>query len=218
MSSITANLKSVKQQIAQAAKKADRNPADIKLVVAGKYADTATTLQAIKAGVKIIGENREQDLKEKFTLIGNKAEWHFIGHLQTNKVKSIVAMVSLIHSVDSLHLAQEIDKQAGKLGKIMPVLIEVNTSGEATKSGVPLAAAAKLVKECQKLPHTKVTGLMTMGSLVDNPEDNRRHFASLKKLAYKLNLPELSMGTTQDFAVAIEEGATIVRVGSAIFH
>lgn len=218
------NLKSVNSRIIQAAKRTNRNPQQIHLVVAGKYADIPTTQSAIKAGVKIIGENREQDLRNKFKAIGGKVDWHFIGHLQTNKVKSVINIVSLIHSVDSFKLAQKINQQLSLINQQLPILIEVNTSGEYSKQGINPSKTLSFVKKISQFKHLKLQGLMTMGALVKKPEDNRKNFKLLNNLQQKIstkfnlkNFNQLSMGTTQDFEVAIEEGATLVRVGSAIF-
>lgn len=225
MPSIASNVLEVKQRIAAAAKKPSRNPRDIKLVVAGKYATPMQARQVIKAGVDIIGENREQDLRQKFKIIGNQAHWHFIGHLQRNKVKSVIKMVSMIHSLDSMRLAEELEKRLKQIHKKLPALIEVNTSREKTKHGVAPNEAVSLAQKCSQFKFLKVVGLMTMGALAKDPEANRKHFASLRKLAQKIKnqkipgvkMKHLSMGTTGDFEVAIEEGATLIRVGSAIF-
>ncbi len=215
--SISGNLSILKNGIAIAAKKVGRNPNDVKLVVAGKYADAKTLQSAIDAGVKIIGENRAQDLRDKYKIIGDKVEWHFIGALQTNKIKYVAPVATLIHSIDNERLANELEKYLTKINKTLPVLVEINTSGESTKHGVTPEAAGQLAKVCNQLAHINLIGLMTMGAEVDNPEANRSNFRLLKKIADKLALKELSMGTTRDFEVAIEEGATIVRIGSAIF-
>ena len=207
--SISTNLKLINQRLIKAADKAGRNPRDIKLLVAGKYADADQLLQLIKAGQVLIGENKAQDLKHKYQVIGDQAEWHFIGHLQRNKVKDVVSLISMLHSLDSLRLANELEKQLQKINKILPVLIEVNVAGEVTKSGISLQALDELVKHCHNLPHLKLKGLMTM---------NQHHFHTLRQLAKSYNLPELSMGTSQDFEVAIEEGATIIRLGRIVFY
>lgn len=202
------SLSLIHTRITTAATRAGRDPHDVKLLVAGKYADTDQLLQLIKAGQKLIGENRAQDLTRKYTVIGNQAEWHFIGHLQRNKIRDVVPLISLLHSLDSLRLAEALEKELTKIDKILPVLVEVNTSFEA---------ALQLIKDCQSLPHLNLTGLMTMGAFVTDPEKNRSHFRSLRQLAQTVNLPELSMGTSQDFEVAIEEGATIIRLGRIVF-
>ena len=207
--SISTNLKLIKQRLVKAARKSGRNPADIQLLVAGKYADAGQLLQLIKVGQTLVGENRAQDLKTKYAIIGDQAEWHFIGHLQRNKVKLVVPLISMIHSLDSLRLADELDKELTKLNKILPVLIEVNLAAEVTKSGVSLKDLDQLVKHCLSLPHLKLVGLMTMSQ--------PSYFKILRQLAQKYHLPELSMGTSQDFEAAIEAGATIIRVGRLVF-
>lgn len=214
---IAKNLLSIKKRINKAANRAGRDPQTIRLVIAGKYADIPTLNIAIDVGVKIIGENKAQDLVKKYQEIGDRVDWHFIGHLQTNKIKYVAPIVTLIHSLDSEKLALELEKYLSKINKNLSVLIEVNTSSESSKSGVSVDDLDLLVSTVKSLPHLKLIGLMTMGADVDNPEDNRQNFKLLKQLADKLKLSELSMGTTRDFEIAIEEGATMVRIGSAIF-
>lgn len=197
--SIKTNLEIIKTRVVEAAGKVGRDPRKIKLLVAGKYADVEQLRQLIAAGQKLIGENRAQDLTRKYAVIGDQAEWHFIGHLQRNKVKAVVSIITMLHSLDSIRLADELEKQLGKINKVLPVLIEVNVAGEATN---------ELVKYCRSLPHLKLRGLMTM---------NRSGFSPLRQLAGKYNLPELSMGTSADFEVAIEAGATMIRLGRIVF-
>jgi pyridoxal phosphate enzyme (YggS family) len=223
--SLKANLNQIKSRIRAAAQRANRNPQNIQLVIAGKYAGVKLTQQAIAAGVKIIGENRAQDLKQKYQTIGNQVDWHFIGHLQRNKVKIVAPIIKLLHSLDSLRLAEKLEQQLKKINKTLPVLIEVNTSQESSKFGVSEAETIDLVQKCSQLPHVKVVGLMTMGALVKKPEENRPNFVDLRQLAQTTSqkkiphtsMEHLSMGTTIDFEVAIEEGATLVRLGSALF-
>lgn len=226
MTSIAQNLKRVKKRIREAAKKVGRNPRDITLVVAGKYADDDQMAQLVSSGAKVIGENREQDLRRKYAKFGNKVDWHFIGHLQRNKVKQVIKIASLIHSIDSPRLIAEMEKQLAKINKNQPILLEINTAGEKSKYGASPKEVVKLAKACNRFKHVKLFGLMTMGGMVNKGEDNRKNFNLLKNLARKiesLKLPNvlmthLSMGTTRDFEVAIEEGATLVRIGSAIFN
>ena len=215
--SIHHNLITIQEGIRKAAERSGRNPHDIKLVVAGKYADVSTLQEVINAGVKIIGENKAQDLVKKYQAIGDKVDWHFIGALQTNKIKYVAPVVTMIHSLDSEKLAIELEKYLSRINRSLKVLIEVNTSGESTKHGILPEQLEPLAIVCKKLTHIKLMGLMTMGADVDNPQNNRPNFRSLKELSTKQKLAELSMGTTRDFEVAIEEGATIVRIGSAIF-
>jgi pyridoxal phosphate enzyme (YggS family) len=194
-------------------------------VTVTKTVDHDRIRQAVSAGAAILGENRVQEAKEKITALGNIAHWHLIGHLQTNKAKYAVMLFDLIHSVDNLELAKELDRQAAKTGKVQDILIEVNIAGEASKAGMAVKGAPALVREAAQLKHLQVRGLMTMPPYSENAEDSRPYFRVLRELAEAIaqeNIPgvslhELSMGMSGDFEVAIEEGATLVRVGSAIF-
>ncbi len=214
---IKKNLEIVRQNIEIAARKAGRSPNDVRLISVTKEANSSQILDALSHGVTELGENRIKDAVLKHRAIGDKATWHLIGHLQTNKVKDALRIFALIHSVDSIRLAHYIDKEAGKLGKIQEVLLEVNTSGEATKFGIPPDGLGKMLESIKGLGNIKVKGLMTMTPLTDEPEKSRPYFKSLKELRDKYSLKELSMGMTQDYEVAVEEGATMVRVGRAIF-
>jgi PLP dependent protein len=223
--SVSENLKLVQDRIAAAAKRAGRDPSSIRLVTVTKTIDHGRIREAIAAGAAILGENRVQEAKEKIEALGKVASWHLIGHLQTNKAKYAVKLFDLIHSVDSLELAKELDKQAEKIGKKQNVLIEVNIAGEASKAGMAVREAPALVREAARLANISVQGLMTMPPWSADPEDSRPFFRILRELAEaiaKENIPglsmrELSMGMSGDFEVAIEEGATLVRVGTAIF-
>lgn len=223
--SIGDNIKTVMDRIASAARRAGREPATVKLVVVTKTVDAERTREAVAAGANILGENRVQEAKEKIEKLGALASWHLIGRLQANKAKYAVKLFDLIHSVDSLELAREIDKQAAKTGKAQQVLIEVCIAGEASKAGMAVKEAPVLVREIAKLKNVSIQGLMTMPPYSDNLEDSRPYFCVLRELAESIareNIPnvsmkELSMGMSGDFEVAIEEGATMVRVGTAIF-
>ncbi len=223
--SIADNITTVMSRCASAAQRAGRDPLSIKLIVVTKTVDTERISEAVAAGALILGENRVQEAKEKIEKLGPIASWHLIGHLQTNKAKYAVKLFYLIHSVDSLDLAMEIDKQAAKIGKVQDVLIEVSIAGERTKAGVPLEDAVALIKEAAKLKSISIKGLMTMPPFSDNPEDSRLHFKRLHELSERIanehipgvSMKELSMGMSGDFEVAIEEGATMVRVGTSIF-
>jgi pyridoxal phosphate enzyme (YggS family) len=223
--SIADNLKTVKGRIASAAKRSGRDPSSVKLVVVTKTVDVERVREAVAAGAVILGENRVQEAKEKIEKLGRVAHWHLIGHLQTNKAKHAVKLFYLIHSVDTLELAEEIDRQAAKIGKVQDILVEVNIAGEETKAGVASEEAVALVKEAAKLKNISIKGLMTMPPLSYDPEDSRPYFKKLRELSASIakeNIPgvsmkELSMGMSGDFEVAIEEGATMVRVGTAIF-
>ncbi|HET6363532.1 MAG TPA: YggS family pyridoxal phosphate-dependent enzyme [Nitrospirota bacterium] len=223
--SIADNLKTVTDRIASAAKSSGRDLSSVKLVVVTKTVGVDRIREAVDAGASILGENRVQEAKEKIEKLGPIASWHLIGHLQTNKAKYAVKLFYLIHSVDSLELAKEIDKQAAKIGKVQDVLIEVSISGEASKAGVAPENAAALIKDAVKLKNISIKGLMTIPPFSDNPEDSRPYFKKLRELSESVereNIPgvsmkELSMGMSGDFEVAIEEGSTMVRVGTAIF-
>jgi pyridoxal phosphate enzyme (YggS family) len=219
------NFKMVMDRIASAAKRAGRAPSSVRLVTVTKTVDHERIRQAVSAGAAILGENRVQEAKEKIEALGNIAHWHLIGHLQTNKAKYAVRLFDLIHSVDTLELAKELDKQAAKTGKVQDILIEVNIAGEASKAGMAVKGVPALVRETARLKHLRVRGLMTMPPYSENAEDSRPYFRVLRELTEALaqeNIPgvslqELSMGMSGDFEVAIEEGATLVRVGAAIF-
>lgn len=219
------NLNEIQKRINDACVRCGRDEASVKLIAVSKTKPVDMMREVMEAGVVDFGENYVQELCDKIEEIKEPVVWHMIGHLQTNKVKYIVGKVALIHSVDSLKLAEAIDKEAGKKGVKQDVLIEINIGEEATKTGIGLEAAMNLVKEASKLENIHICGLMCIPPVVDEPENSRPYFrqiAMLKEEIEKLNLPgvdmrELSMGMTGDFEVAIEEGATFVRVGTAIF-
>jgi pyridoxal phosphate enzyme (YggS family) len=222
---VSENLKIVMDRIAVAAKRAGRDPSSVRLVVVTKTIDHDRIREAVAAGASILGENRVQEAKEKIEALGKPASWHLIGHLQTNKAKYAVKLFDLIHSVDNLELAAEIDRQAAKIGKVQEILVEVNIAGEASKAGMAVKGAPALVAAAARLKNISIKGLMTMPPYSENPVDSRPYFSVLRELAEtvaKENIPnasmkELSMGMSGDFEVAIEEGATLVRVGTAIF-
>ena len=223
--SISDNFRTVTSRIASAAKRAGRDPSSVRLIVVTKTVDVESIRHAVAAGALALGENRVQEAKDKIEKLGNIARWHLIGRLQTNKAKYAVKLFDLIHSVDNIELARELDKQAAKAGKVQDVLIEVSIAGEAAKAGVAMQDVTTLVREAAKLKNISIKGLMTMPPYSENPEDSRPFFRKLRDLAetmIKENMPsvsmkELSMGMSGDFEVAIEEGATMVRVGTAIF-
>jgi len=200
-------------------------PDGVQLVAAAKTRKPEEILEAVESGVKIIGENYVQEAERAYEVVGNKAKWHFIGHLQKNKVKKAVKMFDMIETIDSVEIAEEIDKRCAQIGKIMPVLIEVNSGREKQKSGVFPEDAEQLAKEISPFQNVRVMGLMTMGPRFGNPEDSRPYFVETKKIfekIKKLNLPNiemryLSMGMTNSYKIALEEGANIVRIGSKIF-
>jgi pyridoxal phosphate enzyme (YggS family) len=223
--SVSENFNAVTDRIASAAKRAGRDPSSVRLVVVTKTVGHDLIREAVAAGAVILGENRVQEAKEKIEALGRIAGWHLIGHLQTNKAKYAVKLFDLIHSVDNLELAVEIDRQAAKIGKVQDVLIEVNIAGEASKAGIAVNEAPGLARAAARLNNISVKGLMTMPPYSDNPENARAYFRKLRELAEtikKENIPnvsmtELSMGMSGDFEVAIEERATLVRVGTAVF-
>lgn len=225
MNRVSEHITSIQQQIATIAATAGRDPSTVRLVAVSKTRPASDVLTAYQAGQTIFGENYVQELAVKAGEITVPVEWHFIGHLQSNKVRQIAGIVSMIHSVDRLSLAEEISRQWGKLGKVCRVLIQVNVAGESSKSGVSPEDAVALVKVVAKLPNLAIKGLMTMPPFFDDPEQARPFFAALKSLAESVraeNIPgvtmdELSMGMSGDFSAAILEGATLVRIGTAIF-
>jgi pyridoxal phosphate enzyme (YggS family) len=219
-------LQHIHLRIADAAAGCGRDPQGVRLVAVSKTVDAPRVAEAIDAGVTILGENYIQEAREKFkALIDRPAKWHFIGHLQSNKAKYAVRMFDLIHSVDSLKLATEIDKAAKKNGKRQAILIQVNISGEETKSGITEKDAIDTIRNVGRLENIHIRGLMTMPPYYDQPDLARPFFRRLAKLRQRIealhipgvSMDELSMGMTGDFAVAIEEGATLVRIGTAIF-
>ena len=200
-------------------------PSGVQLVAAAKTRGTREILEAIESGIKIIGENYVQEAEGVHEIIGNKAEWHFIGHLQKNKVKKAVKIFDMIETVDSVEIAREIDKRCAQISKTMAVLIEINSGREPQKAGVFPENAEQLVREISVFPNIKIMGLMTMGPRFGNYEDSRPYFVETKKVfdsIKELNLPnvemkQLSMGMTNSYKVALEEGANTIRIGSKIF-
>ncbi|HUV75425.1 MAG TPA: YggS family pyridoxal phosphate-dependent enzyme [Dehalococcoidales bacterium] len=200
-------------------------PDGVQLVAAAKTRSPEEILEAVEAGVKIIGENYIQEAERAYETVGKRAKWHFIGHLQKNKVKKAVPIFDLIETVDSIELAGEIDKRCAQIGKTMPVLIEINSGRELQKAGVLPEDAGQLVRDISACEHIRLMGLMTMGPRFGNPEDSRPYFVETKKLfdeIKKLDLPNaemryLSMGMTNSYKIALQEGANIVRIGSKIF-
>ncbi len=200
-------------------------PEGVQLVAAAKTRKPEEILEAIEAGIKIVGENYVQEAERAYEVVGNKAKWHFIGHLQKNKVKKAVKIFDMIETVDSFELAKEIDKRCAQIGKVMSVLIEVNIGREEQKSGVLPENTEQLARDISTLPNIRLMGLMTMGPLSPDPEDSRPYFVAMQRLfeeMKKLDLPNtemkyLSMGMTNSYQIAPEEGANIVRIGTKIF-
>ncbi len=222
---VVEQLKQVEQNILQACKRAGRKREEVTLIAVSKTKPIEMLQEAYDAGVREFGENKVQELCRKMEELPKDIHWHMIGHLQTNKVKSIVGKTALIHSVDSLHLAEEIQKQAVKSQITVPILIEVNIANEESKFGIRAEETIELAKSIAKLDHLRIEGLMTIAPYVENAEANRLYFRQVRQLSVDINnqnidnvnIKELSMGMTGDYMVAIEEGATIVRVGTGIF-
>jgi pyridoxal phosphate enzyme (YggS family) len=222
MSTIKENYLKVIERIEEAARRAGRDLREIKLVAVSKTVEAAPIKEAIEAGASILGENYVQEAQKKIEEIGRSVAWHFIGHLQSNKAKHTVQLFDMIHSLDSIPLAEELNRRAGKADKVMRVLLEVNISGEATKFGTDEDRVLNLAKRILDLNHLSLEGLMTMPPYFDSPEMSRPYFIKLRELKERMvreGIPvkELSMGMSNDFEIAIEEGATYVRVGTAIF-
>nr|MQY53176.1 YggS family pyridoxal phosphate-dependent enzyme [Bacillota bacterium] len=223
--SLRENLERIKEKIRVKSELVGRDPQKITLVTVTKTVEADRVEEAIAAGVNIIGESRVQEAKEKYEKVESRVIWHLVGHLQRNKAKDAVKIFDLIHSVDSAKLAKEIDKQARKVGKRQKILIEVNVSGEESKYGLSPEGVIPFLQEVSGLPNIKVEGLMTMAPLYENPEDCRPCFRKLRELIEKVKakniknveMTYLSMGMSNDFEVAIEEGSNMVRIGRAIF-
>lgn len=219
------NLKNVEERVQAACDRAGRKREEVTLIAVSKTKPVEMLSEIYDEGIREFGENKVQEMCEKMEVMPKDIHWNMIGHLQTNKVKYIVGKTSLIHSVDSLHLAKEIQKQAIKHDCICDILVEVNIAGEASKFGTSRDEAISLVEEIAKLNHIRIKGLMTIAPFVDDPEDNRQYFRDIKQLSVDIahknidnvNMNVLSMGMTGDYTVAIEEGATMVRVGTGIF-
>ena len=220
---IAENLKHLRERTAAKCAEYKRNPQEIKLVAVSKFFGLDAINEANRLGITDFGENRAQELRDKYKFLGDKVTWHFIGTLQRNKVKYAVKAAAYIHSVDSATLADEINIQAQKLNKVQKILLEVKTSLEESKSGLTTESELlNLVKYCSTLQNVELVGLMTMAAYTDDTEIIRKSFIELRNLRDRINqngfdLKELSMGMTNDYEIAIEEGATMIRIGSAIF-
>lgn len=225
MGTVKDNLETINKKIKEAALKVKRDPQEIKLVAVTKTATLEQIKEAINEGVKIIGESKVQEAKGKYQILTTEVEWHLIGHLQTNKVKYAVEIFDLIHSVDSIKLAKEIDKRSVQFKKIIDVLIEVNISGEETKYGYNPEKVEAFLKEISEFSGIRVRGLMTIAPISKNKEEVRPYFRRLRELSERIRdkniknikMDYLSMGMTDDFEIAIEEGANMVRIGRGIF-
>lgn len=220
---IAENLNRIRDRINSVCIKSGRKPEEIRLIAVSKTVTTEIVNEAISAGITDFGENKAQELVDKYQQVGDKVTWHFIGHLQTNKAKYAVRTADFIHSVDSIKLAAEINKQAAKLNKIQKVLLEIKTSSEESKFGLDdIEEIKQLLQYCKDADSLNPVGLMTMAPYTDDENLIRKSFTDLRILKDNLNkdgysLTELSMGMTSDFEIAIEEGATMLRIGSALF-
>ena len=222
---ISDNLRLVEENIAAACKRAGRRREEVKLIAVSKTHPVEAIKEAMRCGIRSFGENKVQELKDKIEKLDDSLDWHLIGHLQTNKVKYVVGKVSLIHSLESIRLAEALEKEAVKRGVIVDVLVEVNIAGEDTKFGVLPENVEDFIREVAKFEHIRVKGLMTVAPIAQKSEENRKYFKNLNKIMVDLNsknihnvsMNVLSMGMTGDYETAIEEGATLVRVGTGIF-
>ena len=219
------NVAEVEANIQKACERAGRSRDEVTLIAVSKTKPVSDIYEVMETGIKDYGENKVQELCDKIETISEPLNWHMIGHLQRNKVKYIVDKVRMIHSVESLRLAQQISSEAVKKGVDVDILIEVNVAEEASKFGLSTEAVIQLAEDISKLPAVHIRGLMTVAPFTENPEDNRPYFRNLRQLAVDIarknidnvTMNELSMGMTGDYEVAIEEGATMVRVGTGIF-
>ena len=225
MSMVVENLAEVEKHICEACARAGRSRDEVTLIAVSKTKPVSMIEELLPGGTRDFGENKVQERVDKYEVLPKDIHWHLIGHLQRNKVKYVVDKACLIHSVDSMRLAETISEEGVKKGVTVPVLIEVNVAGEESKFGVTLEETEGLVREIAKLPSIQIKGLMTIAPYVEDPEENRVHFSRLKQLSVDIknknidnvSMDVLSMGMTGDYQVAIEEGATMVRVGTGIF-
>ncbi len=223
MQDIEENLKQVRKNIERALEKARRDAKDVTLIAVSKTHPVEAIREVIDAGHLIFGESRVQEAKAKIPLLPANVRWHFIGHLQKNKIRHALPLFEIVHSVDSLELAETIDRAAGKLGLYPRVLLEVNVAGEASKYGFSAESLREALGQLLSLDRVQIEGLMTIAPYSQDPENSRRYFAALRNLrdsiedSEQIGLPTLSMGMSGDFEVAIEEGATMVRIGTSIF-
>jgi pyridoxal phosphate enzyme (YggS family) len=222
---VAENLVQVQKNIEESCKKVNRDPGEVTLIAVSKTKPVEMLQEAYAAGARVFGENKVQEIVDKYDQMPSDVKWHMIGHLQTNKVKYIVDKVKLIHSVDSFKLGEVIEKEAAKQNRIIDILLEVNVAQESSKFGLKTEEVIPLMEKFSQLPHIRVKGLMTIAPFVENPEENRAIFADLHKLYVDIKQKNidngtvsiLSMGMTNDYEVAIEEGATMVRIGTGIF-
>lgn len=214
---IRENIQSIEGRIARAAERAGRAPGDIKLIPVTKSVGEEEARILVELGCSELGENRVETARPKIEALGPDVRWHMIGHIQRRKAREVVALFDRVDSVDRLDLAAELEKRCEAGGKTLDVLLQVNVAREESKGGFTLESVQDALEKIKDMPHLRVMGLMTMAPIVDDPEEARPVFARLRQLAEALGLKELSMGMTNDFEVAVEEGATEVRIGTAIF-
>ncbi len=223
---IAENLETIRGKIAQACGRVGRDPGTVTLVAVTKTFSAGVVREAVDAGIRDIGENYVQELASKRTQLGDDTiRWHFIGHLQSNKAKAIADWITMVHAVDSVTLVAELDRRAARVGRVLPCLIEVNTTGEGTKFGVRPAAAVDFARSLAGYSNVRIAGLMTIGPFLPDPEGSRPMFRQLRQLRDEIvglaqpnaTMEHLSMGMSGDFEVAIEEGSTLIRLGTAIF-
>lgn len=225
MTSLKENITNLKQKIAEAAAKSGRKLEDVTLIGVTKTISVEVINQAVELGVTQLGENKVQEAQSKVALVSSDVKWHLIGHLQRNKAKTAVKIFSMIQSVDSLELGLEIDKRAAQIDKIIDILVQINIGNEPQKSGVEAEKAPELIRDLAKLHNLRIKGLMAIAPLVQDPEQARPYFKKMKQIFDEIarqdidnvEMKYLSMGMTHDFAVAIEEGANMVRIGTGIF-
>jgi len=225
MAGVEANYRKIMDRVGEAAAKSGRAAGAVKLLGAAKSQNAEAIRAAIAAGLKLIGENYVQEAQQKKKLVAESAEWHMIGHLQRNKAKAAVEIFDVIESLDSVALARELDKEGQRRGKVVRAFIEVNLGGEESKTGIAKSAVEALLEQTDALANLRIEGLMTVPPFRENPEESRLYFRELAELKEKfaarrfpnIDLQELSMGMTHDYAIAVEEGATIVRIGTALF-
>lgn len=225
MSSIKENIENINAKIEVACQRSGRKREEVLFLVVSKTIDVPRIKEAVACGMTSLGENKVQEIMDKYEPMGEGIKWHLIGHLQTNKVKYIIDKVELIHSVESIKLAEEISKRAVAKGVTANILLEVNVAGEESKFGIKPEECEQMVREISVMPNIVIKGLMTVAPAVENEEENRKYFRQMKQLLVDINskkidnvnMTELSMGMTGDYEVAIEEGATIVRIGTGVF-
>ena len=222
---INENISKVRENIVKSCEKAGRNPEEVTLIAVSKTKPVSAIEEALLSGTLDYGENKVQELCDKYDVLPKNIRWHMIGHLQRNKVKYLVGKTYLVHSVDSLRLAEQIEKEFAKHNQVCDILVEVNIAQEESKFGINAKETEELIRKIAKFEHVRIKGLMTIAPYTEDPESNRDYFREIKKLSVDIrdknidnvNVSILSMGMTNDFEVAIEEGATMVRIGTAIF-